>query len=433
MACVVVVGSQWGDEGKGKVVDLLTERADIVARFQGGNNAGHTVVFSGQTYILHLIPSGIFHPGKLAVLGNGVVVDPEALIEEIDGLAKLGVEVGDNFKVSDEANLIMPYHKAMDRLRESLKGEGKIGTTGRGIGPAYEDKMARSGVRFSDLRRKDERAFCDRLKSIVEEKNVLMRSHFKSDAVFDVSEIFDRYAALYERIAPHLCDTSLLLNQAIDAGQSVLFEGAQGTLLDVDHGTYPFVTSSSTVAGGACTGCGVGPTKITGVLGIVKAYTTRVGEGPLPTELKDDPVGAILQERGQEIGATTGRVRRCGWFDAVVVRESARLNGMSGLAITKLDVLDSLETVKIAVAYRDPEGNEVASLPHHVGTLAELTPIYEELPGWQSSTRGLRDYGRLPAAAQAYLERIAELTGVPLVLVSTGPSREETIVLEELF
>ena len=433
MACVVVVGSQWGDEGKGKVVDLLTERADIVARFQGGNNAGHTVVFSGQTYILHLIPSGIFHQGKLAVLGNGVVVDPEALIEEIDGLAKLGVEVGDNFKVSDEANLIMPYHKAMDRLRESLKGEGKIGTTGRGIGPAYEDKMARSGVRFSDLRRKDERAFCDRLKSIVEEKNVLMRSHFKSDAVFDVSEIFDRYAALYERIAPHLCDTSLLLNQAIDAGQSVLFEGAQGTLLDVDHGTYPFVTSSSTVAGGACTGCGVGPTKITGVLGIVKAYTTRVGEGPLPTELKDDPVGAILQERGQEIGATTGRVRRCGWFDAVVVRESARLNGMSGLAITKLDVLDSLETVKIAVAYRDPEGNEVASLPHHVGTLAELTPIYEELPGWQSSTRGLRDYGRLPAAAQAYLERIAELTGVPLVLVSTGPSREETIVLEELF
>jgi len=341
--------------------------------------------------------------------------------------------VGDNFKVSDEANLIMPYHKAMDRLRESLKGEGKIGTTGRGIGPAYEDKMARSGVRFSDLRRKDERAFCDRLKSIVEEKNVLMRSHFKSDVVFDVSEIFDRYAALYERIAPHLCDTSLLLNQAIDAGQSVLFEGAQGTLLDVDHGTYPFVTSSSTVAGGACTGCGVGPTKITGVLGIVKAYTTRVGEGPLPTELQDDPVGAILQERGQEIGATTGRVRRCGWFDAVVVRESARLNGMSGLAITKLDVLDSLETVKIAVAYRDPEGNEVASLPHHVGTLAELTPIYEELPGWQSSTRGLRDYGRLPAAAQAYLERIAELIGVPLVLVSTGPSREETIVLEELF
>ncbi|MCZ6748649.1 MAG: adenylosuccinate synthase [SAR324 cluster bacterium] len=433
MACVVVVGSQWGDEGKGKVVDLLAERADIVARFQGGNNAGHTVVFSGQTYILHLIPSGIFHQGKLAVLGNGVVVDPEALIEEIDGLAKLGVEVGDNFKVSDEANLIMPYHKAMDRLRESLKGEGKIGTTGRGIGPAYEDKMARSGVRVSDLRRKDERAFCDRLKSIVEEKNVLMRSHFKSDAVFDVSEIFDRYAALYERIAPHLCDTSLLLNQAIDAGQSVLFEGAQGTLLDVDHGTYPFVTSSSTVAGGACTGCGVGPTKITGVLGIVKAYTTRVGEGPLPTELRDDPVGAILQERGQEIGATTGRVRRCGWFDAVVVRESARLNGMSGLAITKLDVLDSLETVKIAVAYRDPEGNEVASLPHHVGTLAELTPIYEELPGWQSSTRGLRDYGRLPAAAQAYLERIAELTGVPLVLVSTGPSREETIVLEELF
>jgi adenylosuccinate synthase len=431
MACVVVVGSQWGDEGKGKVVDLLTERADIVARYQGGNNAGHTIVFHGRTFILHLVPSGIFRPGKLSVLGNGVVVDPEALVAEMDELRGAGVEIGDNLKISDEANLIMPYHKALDKLRESLKGAGKIGTTGRGIGPAYEDKMGRGGVRFSEFRHRNEKAFCERLKGIVEEKNVLFRSHFKTDQVFEVREIFDRYAALYERIEPHLCDVSALLNESISKGKSVLFEGAQGTMLDVDHGTYPFVTSSSTTAGGACTGTGVGPTRITGVLGITKAYTTRVGEGPFPTELKDE-VGQTLQKRGNEIGATTGRVRRCGWFDAVVVREAARLNGLDGLALTKLDVLDPLDKVKIAVAYRGPDGKEYETIPHHAGTIYDVTPVYEEMPGWQSSTRGLTDYDALPRAARAYLHRIAELTQVPVALISTGPSREETIMLKEV-
>ena len=432
MSCVVIVGSQWGDEGKGKIVDMLTERVDIVARYQGGNNAGHTVMFHGKTFILHLVPSGIFRPGKLSVIGNGVVVDPEALVTEIAELRGSGVEIGENLKISDEANLIMPYHKALDKLRETLKGAGKIGTTGRGIGPAYEDKMARSGVRFSEFRRLSEKAFCERLKSIIEEKNVLMRSHFKSDAVFDVAQIFDRYAVLYEQIKPHLCDASVLINDAIDQGKSVMFEGAQGTMLDVDHGTYPFVTSSSTTAGGACTGTGVGPTRITGAVGIAKAYTTRVGEGPFPTELKDE-TGKLLQERGKEVGATTGRVRRCGWFDALVLREAVRVNGMSALAIMKLDVLDTLATIKIAVGYEDDEGQRYERIPHWMGNWdARLTPIYEELPGWQTSTRGITDYGRLPAATRAYLERIAALAGVPIAVVSTGPRREETIVLRGL-
>ena len=432
MGCVVVVGSQWGDEGKGKVVDLLTEGADVVARYQGGNNAGHTIVFNGRQFILHLIPSGIFRKGKLSVLGNGVVVDPEALVTEIDELRGAGVEIGDNLKISDEASLIMPYHKALDKLRESLKGAGKIGTTGRGIGPAYEDKVGRGGVRFSELRHHNEKAFCERLRSIIEEKNVLFRSHFKTDQVFEVRQILDRYAALYERIEPHLCDASVLINGAIAKGKHVLFEGAQGTMLDVDHGTYPYVTSSSTTAGGACTGTGVGPTKITGVLGITKAYTTRVGEGPFPTELKD-AVGKVLQDRGKEVGATTGRLRRCGWFDAVVVREAARLNGLTGLAMTKLDVLDTLDTIKIAVAYRDSGGKEYRDIPHHSGTVYDLHPVYEEHPGWLTSTRGLTDYEALPRAARAYLHRIAELTQVPIALISTGPSREETIVLKEMF
>ncbi|MCH8842096.1 MAG: adenylosuccinate synthase [SAR324 cluster bacterium] len=433
MTCVVIVGCQWGDEGKGKIVDLLTEHADIVARFQGGNNAGHTVVFDNRTYILHLIPSGIFRKGKLAVLGNGVVVDPIALLEEIDGLQAKGVTVGDNLRISDEANLIMPYHKAMDKLRETLKGAGKIGTTGRGIGPAYEDKMARGGVRFSDFRGNGRKDLCGRLKSIIEEKNVLMRSHFHTDAFFDVGEIYDQYAALYQRIMPYLCDTSVLLNEAIDAGKAVLFEGAQGTHLDVDHGTYPYVTSSSTLAGGACTGCGVGPTKITDVIGVAKAYTTRVGEGPFPTELTGQAVGELLQKRGQEIGATTGRVRRCGWFDVPLVREAVRLNGMTGLAITKLDVLDTLEHIEIAVGYRDREGEILTSMPHHAGAAAELVPEYEELAGWESSTRGLTKLSALPKAARRYLDRISELTGAPVVLISTGPSREETIVVESVF
>ena len=434
MPGIVVVGAQWGDEGKGKVVDLLTEQADIVARYQGGNNAGHTVMFEDKTFILHLVPSGIFRPGKLAVLGNGVVVDPEALLAEIADLAKAGIDVGPKLKVSDACNVVMPYHKAFDKLRESLRGPGKIGTTGRGIGPTYEDKMGRRGVRFSDFSPRMERAFRERLAQILEEKNFLLRNHFRSEEqLFDVDEICERYRALYAQVEPYLCDTSALLNEALDAGKTVLFEGAQGSGLDVDHGTYPYVTSSSTVAGGACTGCGVGPTKIARVIGITKAYTTRVGEGPFPTELAGDPIGELLQKRGQEVGATTGRVRRCGWFDAVVLREAVRVNGMSGLAIMKLDVLDVLETLKIAVGYEDDAGNRYERIPHWMGTAAgRLKPIYEELPGWQTSTRGITRVDKLPAATRAYLDRIVELAGVPISVVSTGPRREETIVLQGL-
>ena len=430
MPGIVVVGSQWGDEGKGKVVDLLSERVDVVARYQGGNNAGHTVKFADKAFILHLVPSGIFWEGKLSVLGNGVVVDPQALLDEVAALRAAGVHVGDNLKVSDEANLIMPYHKAFDKLREELKGAGKIGTTGRGIGPAYEDKMGREGLRFCDFRPSNRKALCDRLESILEEKNVLLKTHFRSDApLFEVARIYDQYAALYEQVEPYLCDASLLINGALDRGHTVLFEGAQGTMLDVDHGTYPYVTSSNTTAGGACTGCGVGPTRITQVIGIVKAYTTRVGEGPFPTELAEGPIGKHLQEVGQEIGATTGRTRRCGWFDAVVVREAVRLNGMTGLALMKLDVLDSLETIRIAVAYRDAEGNRLEHPPHAIGSDARLEPIYEDMPGWQESLAGITQFSRLPGAARRYLDRIAELTGVAVTIISTGPRREETIVM----
>ncbi len=433
MPGVVVVGSQWGDEGKGKVVDFLTERADVVARYQGGNNAGHTVMFADQKFVLHLLPSGIFREDKLVVLGEGVVIDPEALFEELDGLLARGVEIGDNLRISDAANLVMPYHKAFDKLREQLRGAGKIGTTGRGIGPTYEDKKARRGVRFCDLRPEFEERFCTRLKEILEEKNVLMHSHFCSEEpLFDAKQIYEQYSTFYERAKPYLCDTSLLLNDALDQGKTVLFEGAQGTMLDVDHGTYPYVTSSNTISGGACTGCGVGPTKIERVIGIAKAYTTRVGEGPLPTELKEGPVAELLQERGQEFGATTGRPRRCGWFDAMVVRQAARLNGLTDLAIMKVDVLDTLETIRICVGYRDEQGNNLETIPHWLGSYGGLTPVYEEMPGWNTPIEGITDYGKLPQAARAYLERLSELVGVPTLLVSTGPRREETILLGQV-
>lgn len=434
MPGIVVVGAQWGDEGKGKVVDLLTRKADIVARYQGGNNAGHTVMFEDKTFVLHLIPSGVFWPGKTVVLGNGVVVDPESLLDEIAALREAGIAVEDSLKVSDAANVVMTYHKAMDKLREAWRGAGKIGTTGRGIGPTYEDKMARRGVRFSDFSPRMEGAFRPRLAQILEEKNFLVREHFRSEErPFDLDEIYDRYRGLYEKMEPYLCDTAALLNEAMEQGKTVLFEGAQGTGLDVDHGTYPYVTSSNTTAGGACTGCGVGPTKIGEVIGIAKAYTTRVGEGPFPTELADDPIGELLQSRGREFGATTGRVRRCGWFDAVVVREAVRLNGLSGLAIMKLDVLDELETLRIAVGYRDEEGHSYERIPHWMGNCgARLTPIYEEMPGWRTSTREITEYDALPKATRAYLERIVALCGAPITLVSTGPRREETIVMEGL-
>ena len=430
MPGTVVVGSQWGDEGKGKVVDFLTDQADVVARYQGGNNAGHTVMFDDKKFVLHLLPSGIFRENTQVVLGEGVVIDPEALFEEIDALVAQGVEVGDNLRISDGANLVMPYHKAFDKLREELRGAGKIGTTGRGIGPTYEDKKARRGVRFCDLKPEYERIFCERLKDILKEKNVLLRSHFRSDeSLFDAGLIYEKYASLYERAKPFLCDTSVLLNDALDAGKTVLFEGAQGTMLDVDHGTYPYVTSSNTVAGAACTGCGVGPTRIDRVIGITKAYTTRVGEGPFPTELKDGPVAELLQARGQEFGATTGRPRRCGWFDAMVVRHAARLNGLTEMALMKLDVLDSLETIRICVGYHDEQGNKLETIPHWVGIYGGLTPVYEEMPGWKASIEGITDYGKLPKATRNYVERLSELVGVRILLVSTGPRREETIML----
>ena len=434
MPGIVVVGAQWGDEGKGKVVDLLTREADVVARFQGGNNAGHTVMFEDKTFVLHLIPSGVFWPGKTAVLGNGVVIDPEAFLEEVETLRAAGVEVEGRLCVSDAANVVMPYHKAFDQLREKWRGSGKIGTTGKGIGPAYEDKMARRGVRFSDFLPRMESAFRARLEGILEEKNLLMRQHFRSeDEPFELEKIYDHYRSLYEKVEPYLCDTPDLLNTALEQGKTVLFEGAQGTGLDVDHGTYPFVTSSSTTAGGACTGSGVGPTRIDRVIGIVKAYTTRVGEGPFPTELAGDPIGEHLQRVGKEVGATTGRVRRCGWFDAVVGRESVRLNGMTGLAVMKLDVLDELDSIKIALEYRDEEGKRYETIPHWMGSEgARLTPVYEEMPGWKVSTRGITEYDKLPQATRNYLDRIAELCGAPINVVSTGPRREETIILQGL-
>ena len=433
MPGIVIVGTQWGDEGKGKVVDLLAERADVIARYQGGNNAGHTVKFGDRAFVLHLVPSGIFWPGKLSVLGSGVVVDPEAMLAEIDALRAQGVEVGDNLKVSDQCNLVMPYHKAFDKLREHLRGAGKIGTTGRGIGPAFEDKMARRGVRFGDFHPGHRDALKERLREILLEKNVLLRSHFRSeDALFDVNEIFDRLAALCERCRPFLCDTTRLLNDQLDLGKTVLFEGAQGTHLDVDHGTYPYVTSSSTTAGGACTGCGVGPTRIARVIGIVKAYTTRVGEGYFATEQKDNAIYRTLQERGQEVGATTGRVRRCGWFDAVVVREAVRVNGIASLAVMKLDVLDTLPTVRIAVAYRDADGTRYDHVPHWMGQYGAVEPIYEDLPGWQTSIVGITEPEKLPPQARAYLDRMEELAGAPISLISTGPRREETILMRPL-
>ncbi|HEX7927168.1 MAG TPA: adenylosuccinate synthase [bacterium] len=430
MPGIVIVGSQWGDEGKGKVVDLLTERVDVVARYQGGNNAGHTVMFGDHTFILHLIPSGIFWPGKLNVLGNGVVVDPEALLSEAADLAKMGVDVSKNLRISDEANIVMPYHKTFDKLREHLRGAGMIGTTGRGIGPAYEDKMARRGLRFCDFQSGNDKALRQRIAEILEEKNILLRSHFKSEeALFDCNDIHDKYAALFEKVKPYLTDASKLINERMDKGATVLFEGAQGTHLDVDHGTYPFVTSSSTAAGGACTGCGVGPTRIQKVIGITKAYTTRVGEGYYPTELSGTEIGKILQQRGQEVGATTGRVRRCGWFDAVVVRESVRLNGMTSIALMKLDVLDTLDTVRIAVAYKDAQGNTYDTVPHWMGTVGGLEPVYEDMPGWKASIRGVTKLEQLPKAARAYVDRIAERCGCNIGLISTGPKREETILL----
>ncbi len=424
MTCVVVVGSQWGDEGKGKIVDLLTEQADAVVRYQGGNNAGHTVMFEDQTFVLHLIPSGILRH-TLSILGNGVVIDLPGLIKEIEGLRQIDLDVEAHLRISDRAHLVMPWHRTFDQLREARKGDAKIGTTGRGIGPTYEDKVGRSGIRVGDLRNPD--YFRARLEEVIPEKNHLLQHYFQSDLPpFEVEQTFTEYSTLFAQIEPMVVNAPLLVNDLADAGKNLLFEGAQGTFLDVDHGTYPFVTSSNTVAGGVCSGSGIGPTKVNEVVGIVKAYTTRVGSGPFPTELLDE-TGEFLRKEGHEFGATTGRPRRCGWFDAVLVRQAVRLNGITSLAMMKLDVLDKFETLKIAVGYRLADGTVVNEFPSSPLELVE--PVYEELPGWNCPTVGATDLSQLPDAMKAYLDRISELVGAPASIVSTGPRREETLIL----
>jgi adenylosuccinate synthase len=425
VANVVIVGTQWGDEGKGKIVDLLAEHAHMVVRFQGGNNAGHTMVVGGEQFIFHLIPSGILQD-KICVIGNGVVVDPAVLLEEVDNLSRRGINIGvDNLKISDRAHLIMPYHRSIDHAREQFKGDKKIGTTGRGIGPAYEDKATRRGIRFVDLLDPD--GFAEKVNTILDEKNFYLKNYLSAD-VLDAREIIDQYQKYAQRLAPHVANISVVISQAIKNGRHVMFEGAQGTHLDIDHGTYPFVTSSNTLAGNACCGSGVGPKQIDEVIGIVKAYTTRVGQGPFPSELFD-PIGDRIQEKGAEFGATTGRKRRCGWLDTVILNNAVRLNGLTGLAITKLDVLDGLESVKICTGY-EYQGELIKDFPASLDVLADCKPVYETLPGWAEDTSPLRKLEDFPANARGYLDRIRELAETDIHIVSVGPDRDQTIVLK---
>lgn len=430
MANVVVVGTQWGDEGKGKVVDLYAEKADVIARFQGGNNAGHTLVVKGQQTILHLIPSGILHEGKTCMIGNGVVVDPQVLIEELDSLSSRGLlPASTKLFVSDRAHVIMPYHRRIDVARESHHIGKKIGTTGRGIGPAYEDKIARVGIRVCDLL--DEEVFREKLDRNVEEKNFYLTKLFGEEPV-DGGAIGDEYGAYAERIRPYVADCSLIMKEEIAKGKKILFEGAQGTHLDIDHGTFPYVTSSNTVAGNACCGTGGGPTAVQSVIGICKAYTTRVGEGPFPTELMDE-TGERLQQVGQEFGATTGRKRRCGWLDMVLIRHAVRVSGITGIALTKLDVLTGIEKLKICTGYRAEDAEFTESVPANPRLLAKSRPLYEEMEGWTEDIRKARRIEDLPRNTRRYIERLEELSGVGMTLVSVGPDREETIILNNPF
>jgi adenylosuccinate synthase len=429
MSNVAIIGAQWGDEGKGKVVDLFTDEADIVVRFQGGNNAGHTLVVNGNKTILHLVPSGALHPNKLCVIGNGVVVDPEVLIEEIQALKARGHLVDDEqLRISEQAHVIMPYHKLIDQARERLRGEGMIGTTGRGIGPSYEDKVARVGIRFVDLLEED--TFREKLERNIQEKNFYLKAILKEKAL-DFNEIHDSYGKFCEKLRGYVTNTGLLLDQQIRAGKRVLFEGAQGTLLDVDHGTYPYVTSSSTITGGACSGSGVGPQHIQQVIGISKAYTTRVGSGPFPTEIYG-PEGETLRREGAEFGATTGRSRRCGWFDAVGVRHAVRMNGMTGIALTKLDVLTGFKKIPICTAYRY-EDKFVNEFPASSKVMQGAQPVYEEMQGWEAPLDNVRKFSDLPKAAQKYVRRIEEVVASEIILVSVGPGREQTILLKNPF
>nr|ABF18939.1 adenylosuccinate synthetase [uncultured bacterium pFosLip] len=425
---VVVVGTQWGDEGKGKIVDLLTDRAAAVVRFQGGHNAGHTLVIDGKKTVLHLIPSGILRDGVSCLIGNGVVLSLEALVEEADALIASGVPVFERLKISPNCPLILPSHAALDLAREKAKGAAAIGTTGRGIGPAYEDKVARRALKVSDLFVREN--FAAKLGEVLDYHNFLLKNYFRADPV-DFAKTLDESLQAAEVIAPVTADVTQLLQELADAGKSILFEGAQGTFLDIDHGTYPFVTSSNTVAAAASTGTGIGPRNLDYILGIVKAYTTRVGSGPFPTELFDDQ-GQHLARVGAEFGATTGRPRRCGWFDAVALRRSIINSSVSGLCVTKLDVLDELETIQICVGYQI-DGEPIAGVPVVVDRFAECEPIYEEWPGWRSSTVGITEFDALPAGARDYLARIEQLAGVPIDIISTGADREQTIIKQHPF
>ena len=426
MSNIVVVGTQWGDEGKGKVVDLLTAKLDLVVRFQGGNNAGHTLVVDGKQFIFHIIPSGILYEDKKCLIGNGLVVDPEVLLEEIESLKRNGILISpERLSLSEKAHIIMPYHKAMDLAKEAAKGKAKLGTTGRGIGPCYEDKISRTGVRAVDLTEPE--ILEEKIRENLKEKNFLLEKFLGAEPL-EPQPILDSYLAMGEKLGPFITDVSVELEQALKAQKGILFEGAQGTHLDIDHGTYPYVTSSNPVAGTACSGAGIGPNQLHHVVGIVKAYTTRVGAGPFVTELEDE-TGDYIQEQGKEFGATTGRRRRCGWLDLVVVRDSARLNGLGSLAITKLDVLTGLESLKICVGY-EIDGERVDQRPASLKRMAACTPLYEEFPGWQDNISGAREVDQLPEEARAYIKAIEDISEIPASIISVGPGRDETIIVK---
>ena len=431
---VVVVGTQWGDEGKGKIVDWLTDHAQAVVRYQGGHNAGHTLVIGGRKTVLHLVPSGILREGVTCYIGNGVVLSPEALIRELDELKAAGVDADARLRISEACPLILPYHQALDVAREAAKGAKKIGTTGRGIGPAYEDKVARRGLRLQDLLRP--KRFAEKLGEVLDYHNFTLTNYLGAEAV-DFQKVFDGAMALAPRLTRMIADVPRSLYETHKAGGNILFEGAQGTLLDIDHGTYPYVTSSNCVAGGASTGAGIGPGMLHYVLGITKAYTTRVGGGPFPTELydavdKQDPVGKHMATKGHEFGATTGRARRCGWFDAAALKRAIQINGVSGLCVMKLDVLDGIEEMKLCTGYR-LDGQFTDILPVGADDLERCEPVYESMPGWQESTVGVKTFAALPQAAQNYIRRMETLCGVPIDMISTGPDREETIVMRHPF
>ncbi|HLG27750.1 MAG TPA: adenylosuccinate synthase [Paenisporosarcina sp.] len=427
MTSVVVVGTQWGDEGKGKITDFLSENSEVIARYQGGNNAGHTIIFGGETYKLHLIPSGIFYKDKVSVIGNGMVVDPKALVQELKGLHDRGVTT-ENLRISNRAHVILPYHLKQDEVEETRRGANKIGTTGKGIGPAYMDKAARVGIRMADLL--DKEVFEEKLERNLEEKNRLFDKFYETEG-FTKEEILEEYYGYGQEIAKYVTDTSKVLNDALDDGRRVLFEGAQGVMLDIDQGTYPFVTSSNPVAGGVTIGAGVGPTKINHVVGVCKAYTSRVGDGPFPTELFDE-VGNRIREVGKEYGTTTGRPRRIGWFDSVVIRHARRVSGLTDLTVNSIDVLTGLETVKICTAY-SYKGELITEYPANLRMLADCEPVYEELPGWSEDVTSCKSLDELPETARHYLERISQLSGVPISIFSVGPDRNQTNIITSVW